>query len=332
MDAPLYRAAEHIAAKNNAETDWRKQLYGWATEPPEGRLLAHFMWRGLLALAALLFGVGLIFWLASNWQGLSRGTKLGLIETAVGVLLAIACIWRRVRNASLLGAMLALGGLLAFIGQTYQTGADAWQLFAAWAGLSLLWVLMARSDLLWASWIVIAALALALWTGPLGLFGWLDSAEQPDEMVVLTMVAWLVLALIPIGVSIWPKLRLLQGLGRWSYRLALGLALSAWVALGVSGLFLSRDHMSIAWPMAAVLVACVMWGSLRGPWRDLHGLALSLLAANVLLMALATRVLFESGFEVGGLLLLGLLGLACLGASATWLLRLQQTWSGGSAR
>lgn len=329
MDTHLYRAAEHIAAEGAADAAWRKKLYDWATEPPGGDLMARYLRRGLLGVAALLFGAGLIFWLAANWQEWSRGAKLGLIEVALVALLAIACIWPRGRNAALLGAILVLGGLLAFIGQTYQTGADAWQLFAAWAGLSLLWVLMARSDLLWTPWIAIAALALALWTGPIGLLRWFSFEEQHGGIVALTMLAWLVVALVPIGVASVPRLCVSQGLGRWSHRLALGLALAAWTGLGVSGLFFPFDRMSIAWPMASVLVGCVLWMSLRSRWRDLPCLALSLLAANVLFMALASRVLFQDDFDIGIFLLLGLLGLACLGGSATWLLRQQQNWSGG---
>ena len=37
-----------------------------------------------------------------------------------------------------------IAGLLAFVGQTYQTGADAWQLFATWAALALVWALGRR--------------------------------------------------------------------------------------------------------------------------------------------------------------------------------------------
>ena len=76
--------------------------------------------------------------------------------------------------------------------------------------------------------------------------------------------------------------------------------------------------------MAAVLVAGVLWLSLHGRWRDLPALALALLAANVLVLALAARMLFGRHFEMGSFLLLGLLGLACLGGSASWLLRLQR--------
>lgn len=328
MDTQLYRAAEHIAAEGTADAAWRKPLYAWATDPPEGDWLARMLRRGLLAVASLLFGAGLIFWMAANWQDWSRGAKLGLIQGALLALLAAACVWPRTRNAALLGAMLVLGGLLAFIGQTYQTGADAWQLFAAWAALTLLWVLTARSDLLWTSWVAIAALALALWTGPIGLLGWFSYEERDGGVAGLTMLAWLAVGLVPMAVASLPWLRLSGGLGRWSHRLAMGLALAAWAGLGCMGIFMT-ERLSMAWPVAAVLVGGVLWMSLRSRWRDLPTLALAVLAANVLVMALAARLLFQDDYEVGALLLLGLLGMACLGGSATWLLRQQQAWSRG---
>lgn len=329
MDSQLYRAAEYIAAGEATDAAWRKPLYAWATDPPESDSLARMLRRGLLAVAALLFGAGLIFWMAANWQDWSRGAKLGLIEGVLVALLAVACLWPRARNAALLGAMLVLGGLLAFIGQTYQTGADAWQLFAAWAALSLLWVLTARSDLLWTPWVAIAALALALWTGPIGLLGWFSYEEHHVGVVTATMLAWLVLGLMPMVVASLPWLRLSGGLGRWSHRLAMGLALAAWAGLGSMGIFM-MDRLSMAWPVAAVLVGSVLWMSLRSRWRDLSTLALAVLAANVLVMALATRLMFQDDYEVGALLLLGLLGMACLGGSATWLLRQQQAWNRGA--
>ena len=50
-------------------------------------------------------------------------------------------------KAALLAAALLTGGLLALIGQTYQTGADTFELFATWAALILPWVLAIQQGL-----------------------------------------------------------------------------------------------------------------------------------------------------------------------------------------
>lgn len=327
MNTELYRAAGQMAANGVADASWRAQLYAWATEPPPGDRLARLLQRGLLMVAALLLGAGLIFWIAANWQEQSRGFKLGLIEAALVLALAAACLLPRARTAALLCATLVLGGLLAYIGQTYQTGADAWQLFAAWAALALLWVLVQRSDLLWTLWIAIAALAMSLWTGPIGLLHWFSDYHRQPGVEALTMLAWLVLAAVPSMVASLPWLRLQardgKGLGRWSHRLAVALALATWTGLAIMRMF-DTDTFSLSWLMAAMLVAGVLVLSLQGRWRDLPSLAMATLAANVLVMALATRLLLNSHTDEGSLLLLGLLGLGCLGGSASWLLQQQR--------
>src|SRR5690606_16273414 len=42
-------------------------------------------------------------------------------------------------------ASVAVGGLLALVGQIYQTGADPWQLFLLWAVLLLPWLVLVRT-------------------------------------------------------------------------------------------------------------------------------------------------------------------------------------------
>ena len=49
--------------------------------------------------------------------------------------------------------------LLATIGQTYQTGADAWQLFAVWAALGVFWAIASRAALVWLLVLLLVQLA-----------------------------------------------------------------------------------------------------------------------------------------------------------------------------
>ena len=80
-----------------------------------------------------------------------------LAAAAVAVLAAAARPALRVPGA--LAALLATGALFAYFGQTYQTGADPWQLFALWALLTLPLALAARSDALWLPWCLVAMAA-----------------------------------------------------------------------------------------------------------------------------------------------------------------------------
>ena len=286
--------------------------------------LGLYLYRTLAVLAALLLGAGLIFWVAANWQDQTRAFKLHLLEGAV-LASALAAMWLpRLRTACLLLATLALGGLLAFVGQTYQTGADAWQLFVAWAALALAWALAARRDGLWAAWILIAGLALALWSGDALLNPLQTLLTGRQARSLLTPALWCVVFLLPLAL---PRLKLLAGSGSAapiSWRLAALLALSAWCTYALFGLIAKGE----AWQyfLNALLVAgagALAWA--RRP-RDFVVLALAVLAVNVLVIGGMARVLLEGmrGDGVGVFLLLTLIAAGCVGASGTWLYRLQR--------
>ena len=102
------------------------------------------MWSGAVAVA-----VGMIFFFAFNWDAMGRFAKFGLLEA---VMLLAAFIYSRLdcqrtsSTVSLMGMALLTGALLALTGQTYQTGADPWQLFAVWAALITPWAAVGRSS------------------------------------------------------------------------------------------------------------------------------------------------------------------------------------------
>ena len=68
-------------------------------------------------------------------------------------------------QALLIGASVLTGVLLAVIGQVFQTGADAFELFLVWTVLILPWTLASRSAAHWLVWLVVACTAVSLVTG-----------------------------------------------------------------------------------------------------------------------------------------------------------------------
>lgn len=284
--------------------------------------------RGLAALAAWLLGMGLIFWVAANWQDQTRSFKLHLLEAAVLLSVGAALAWPRARTAWLLLATLALGGLLAFIGQTYQTGADPWQLFATWALLALPWTVAARRDGLWALWLLVAGLALALWSGdalfdPLGSLLWGSGTRS-----LAPPLLWGAIFLLPLAL---PRLRALRPgvhAAPVSWRLATLMACSAWCTHALWGLFMPGQQLHYFFSAALVLGAAVLtWA--RRP-RDFVVLGLTVLGANVLLIAGLARVLLDDvrGNGVTVVLLLTVLAAVCIGVSGTWMHRLQREEAG----
>ncbi len=296
------------------------QLSGLYLPPPR---LTTWLQRGLAVLAALLLGAGLVFWVAAHWQGHSRTFRLHLLEAAVLLPVLGALVWPAARTALVLLATLALGGLLAFVGQAYQTGADAWQLFAAWAALALPWALAVRRDALWALWLLITAAAIAMWSGqalldPVDMGGGLHGPQG-----LAAPLLWALLFAVPLALA---PLRLLGGAprARIAWRLAALLALAACNAYGLWGLLGSGDSVQYPLNLALVLAAVAVAWCLRP--RDYVVLALAVLAANVLVLGGIGRALLEQtrGDAISQLLLFTLLAAASLGASGTWLYRVQR--------
>ena len=134
-------------------TDHRNSILHWAEQGrlapgsveqamrEAGELPSRSDWRGfidrlLLWGGAMLLAVGVIFFFAYNWSELGRVARLGLAELLVAVAVAW-CGWfgteRPAGKASLFVAAVLTGALLALFGQTYQTGADTFELFITWA-------------------------------------------------------------------------------------------------------------------------------------------------------------------------------------------------------
>ena len=139
--------------------------------------------RLLLVIGVSLSLAGLLYFFAFNWAKITPAIKLGSVELAILAFLAAAYVYgldRLSGKISLLSASVLLGGFLAVFGQIYQTGADAYTLFMMWALLIAGWVIIAEFAALWAIWLVVSNIFLALW--------W-DQAVQPDADMALSITS-----------------------------------------------------------------------------------------------------------------------------------------------
>ncbi len=139
------------------------------------------LWLGILAIAS-----SVSFFIAANWNDFGRFAKFGLLEALIVICLVVYWVINKKESpatsqikeknthlfskVTLLLASLLLGVLLAFYGQTYQTGADTWQLFFTWALLILPWVLVARFPALWIFWIALLNLSAVIYFDTFGGF------------------------------------------------------------------------------------------------------------------------------------------------------------------
>ena len=313
MDQRL--ALHELAAQHRLDTRATRRLHQLAGLGAEPAVLADQLPRGVAVLAAALGGLGLIFWIAANWETLGRFGRFALLQGIV----VVACggaLWRpAARRPLLLLALLAVGGLFAYFGQTYQTGADPWQLFALWALLALPLAVGARSDVLWAPWALVAMTAVSLWVHAHTGHRWrVEAHDLPAHAIGWT-------AALGLAAALAPPWRRYSGAGPWALRTALTLAVVMISASALGGLF----HKSVAPHYGLGVVVLVLAAGLLAWPRtfDVYGLSAVALGLNVLIVAGLGRWLFEhhgSGKPIGELLLLGLAAAGLLAATVAGIL------------
>lgn len=279
-----------------------------------------FLWLGGLALA---FAV--LFFVAYNWSELGRLFRFALLE--VLVIAAIVGYWklgteRAAGKVALLGGTIALGVLLALYGQTYQTGADPWQLFFNWSLLVLPWVLVGRFAPLWLVWLALVNLSVTLYftTFP-GAFGLLLSGGS-GMYWVLFLFNTTALVLWEGAATRWSFMA-----RRWAIRLlalASGFSMT-WLALIgiVDSLLAERSGLlaGVVW----LLWLAGMGRVYRYKIQDLFMLTICCLSAIVVLTTFLARHMLE-GDPVGAFLLLAIVVMASGSGALIWLKRLHREW------
>ncbi|PAU86484.1 hypothetical protein CK507_14430 [Pseudomonas sp. WN033] len=249
---------------------WQQlERLGW--HQPDSRQWRNLLDRLLALAGVLLLAVGLIFFLAWNWDDLHRFAKLGLAVGALTVFTALAVYttpYSSLQRAMLLGCALTCGALLALIGQTYQTGADIWQLFAAWAVLMLPWALLSRSAACWGLWLLVCNLALLRFFISMPMFQLFWGFGQADGLLMLGLFNLAVLLLFE-----WLEPYLLCRPARLIQRLAGLLLLAAWTPGGLLGWWESGFAAVLLILLVVCAVGIVGYLYLR---RDLPLLALQL--------------------------------------------------------
>jgi uncharacterized membrane protein len=268
------------------------------------------LWSGAVALAAAV-----VFFMAHNWNNLGRFAKFGLVELLLAA--AVLAYWRlgpdrAAGKSSLLVASILLGALLALFGQTYQTGADTWELFANWAALMAPWLLVGRFAGLWMLWIAITNVAVVFYFQVFpGLFGIVFSTERQ---------LWTLFAFNTAALAGWElAARRFAWLDeRWAPRLLAIASGTAITMLMLHAIFAWREASPVALIAYPVWLACV-YVAYRLPMRDLLVLAGGCLSIIVVVTAFLARNLIEGWGGSGAYLFIALVVIAMAGGLGWWL-------------
>ena len=273
------------------------------------------LWTGIILVAS-----GVIFFFAYNWRSLHRVAKFALAETIFAA--ALLAVWqfgieRPAGKAAVLGAALLTGALLALLGQTYQSGADTFELFAFWAALILPWVIAARFAPLWLVWIGLLNLAVSMYfqARAWGMLGFLFGTSG---------MLWALFVINVIALAAW-ELGLVRGipwLNRWGARVLATLTGGFATTIGILS-FVGSGQIG-AWAVLAYagwILSMYLYYRIRV--FDVFMLAGGVLSGVIVTAAFLGKHLLPNA-EAGGFLLIGLVVIGMSGAGAAWIHRMLQ--------
>lgn len=268
------------------------------------------LWMGAVFLAAAV-----IFFFAYNWRELGHFARFGIVELLLTA--AIILSWRlglerMSGKAALLIATLLVGALLALVGQTYQTGADPWELFAAWALLVLPWIAIARFSPLLLVWLALVNLAVSLYYQAFaGLFGLLFGRETLlwtlAGVNIAVLVAWETAA--SRGVSWLAE--------RWAPRIV-ATAVTGFITFLAAWGIVDRNSGGFAECIGYTVCLACAYAIYRHRIRDLFVLALGVLSLVIVAAVFLGYHLARHG-DAGAFLLVGIAVLGMSAAGGWWL-------------
>jgi len=315
------RAVEALFARGLVSAQARDHALA-LIEPP--RDWGLWVSRILTVFGVALILSGIVYFFAFNWDAIPPSAKLGgvaaLLLAAVGTALVLGFEGAPGRILVTVATVL-VGVFLAVFGQIYQTGADAWGLFFAWAALTLVWALLSNFAATWAVWLVVADLAIWLW--------WAQTQQAERSFyagATLSLMLFDGLALglreilVARGVS-WPA-------AHWTriFLVVPTLATATFAAIAYIGHY--RDvapieRASAATAVVVVLAALVVY---RRHLPDIMTLALATMAACVLLVSQIFELMSRAthGADMGGFFVTGLFTLAVFAAAVAWLRRVSR--------
>lgn len=324
LDEAAYRRALRMAGLLPGREDWL-------------RYVSVF----LLAIGVLLVVAGVTAFFAANWTELGYFSKFALVE--LGIAAGCLAAWRLgldalAGKAALFAAAFLVGVLLAVFGQVYQTGADPYGLFVAWALLVLPWALVGRQAGLWILELVLMNVALILyWTQVLyPPDGWwsLGQLLGPAFLLATAVMDWRLanwlFALNALSLVAW-ELLARRGIGwmqgpafpRVGALLALATVVPPTLVLVFGAMVEERLGINVVSPVLYVLATAACLYYYRFSRRDLFILTACLSGAVLVFTSLCIRYLPEGD---GSLLLLAIVIMAEVAAVAWWLRQVARAW------
>ncbi|OQX19132.1 MAG: hypothetical protein BWK80_37260 [Desulfobacteraceae bacterium IS3] len=283
--------------------------------------------RMLLFFGSALLLSGVIFFFAYNWAAMGRFLKFALIESGIVVCVIasyVGGIRRIVGKVFLLSASVLVGVLLAVYGQTYQTGADAFELFLCWAVLIFGWAAVSDFAALWFVWLVIANTGIILYWyqvgGPYYGFGY------ESLCLLIAALNGFFVFISHFGSTELAEVSLLTSKPRWFRAVLLAATLAA-LSLPTIDLMIDSYHAEDITILCAVAWALTAGGAYfcyRRKLPDMVPLAIIVTDACVILLVFIGKILLWDGDFYTSLHIL-FFALIVLGVTSAAAFRLRKT-------
>lgn len=286
---------------------------------PDKTAWHDFIDKFLLLSGGLSLAAGIVFFFAYNWDEFGRFAKFTMAE--VLLVLSVLVYWRLGSQSlsakvALLVSSILLGVLLALYGQTYQTGADTWELFFYWAVLMLPWALTGRFVPIWLLWITLLNLALVLYHQTFrSTFAFIRVSESE--------LLWWLFIFNTLVLLTWEFLASSREwlAKRWAIRM-LGLASGISITQLVLAAIFHQDTASLFGVLAWFIWLATFFHLYRKVWPDLFMLAGLMLSFCVITLTFLARHMI-SGWNAGVFLLLAIIIIGMGSGISIWLKRLQ---------
>jgi uncharacterized membrane protein len=331
---PKRSELDHLAKSWSLDENGVDALLRAADARPSRAEGLRFLSRCLRIAGVLSLAAGVVFFVAANWSHIAVFGRFALLE-----ILFVACVGVAfvkpppsfAGRGALFLAFITAGALLALFGQTYQTGADVYELFLSWALLGLPLAIAARWSVASAAWVLVLNTALMLYCG------W-----HPTSGLLWTLFggtrfspADIIMAAAGINLLLWAlaEWRSPEYVPDWVRRLltscAFAFATWAGVMATLGNTFYGSGHEpTTLTPLLLLLVyAGVAIYTVRRA-TDVYPLAVVI--GSFVIVSLTWLGKHSQGLEEGMLLLMALYLIAVSTAAGKLLMSLQRRWAARS--
>jgi uncharacterized membrane protein len=324
---------DRLAAFYSLSPDHTQRMLDLAGARPSRAAGIDFVARCLRYGGILSLASALVFFVAANWSHFAVFGRFALVEAVLVGCVAVALARPPPAFAgrgALFLAFIATGALLALFGQTYQTGADVYELFLGWGLLGLPLAFVARWGVASAAWVLVLNVALLLYCGwqPAGGLLWALFDRPHLGLPHMLLAAAAVNLALWLGFEKWQP----AAVPAWVRRLLVFFAMLfvTWVGVRTSmRSFESFDNFGTHQSTTLVFFGCLIGLGIPVAWslrerRDIFPLAMVSTSALVIVTSLIPHMF--DGMQEGLLLLVALWLIGASTAGGKLLAYLQRRW------